>query len=384
MNRSPTLLLLLAVAACGDNLSATHDAGVRRDAADDGTHASLVRAVAVSGDFTATGILSTLDIDTLAMVRNAVTGVAGVDPVVRLIDNDLLIVNRAGGDNVTILDATSLILKEQLATGVSSNPQDVAVKGNKLYVPALDTAGVVVLTRGSATRTTIDLSTALGDPDGKPDCVSAYLVGSDLYVACDLLDPSFAPRGPGKVAVIDTTTDTVRTTVTLPYANPQGFFIQTPQSSVFNGDLLIALMPNYLDLPQGCLARVTTGTTPTAACAMTNAETNGLQTHMGVQPSPNDDLLWMAVATDFSTGTLRAFDLKTGTLWSQPTSAASELISDLAVCPDGSIVASDTTFNAGGLRVYRDGSERTTDPLSIGLPPGFGNNLVCYALPAPP
>ena len=87
----------------------------------------------MSGDCATNGILSTVDIDKLDVVQNAVTGVAGNDPYLRQIGSDLLIVNRSTGNNVTILDTKTLALREQLATGAGSNPQDVAVKGNKLH-----------------------------------------------------------------------------------------------------------------------------------------------------------------------------------------------------------------------------------------------------------
>ena len=48
------------------------------------------------------------------------------------------------------------------------------------------------------------------DPDGEPNCNSVYRVGNRLYVSCELLDPSFTPRGPGKVYVIDANAGVLR------------------------------------------------------------------------------------------------------------------------------------------------------------------------------
>ena len=84
--------------------------------------------------------------------------------------------------------------------------------GNKLYVPTLGTNGVTVLTRGSTVAHQIDLSA--DDPDGKPDCNSVYLVGTLLYVSCDLLD-GFPPVRPGKVYIVDTATDRVKPGLTV-------------------------------------------------------------------------------------------------------------------------------------------------------------------------
>lgn len=383
MKHSIVFASALVLAACGDNIHPLVDGG-RSDVPV--TSSPITRAVIVAGDFRTTGILTTLDPETLAVTTNVAAGVAGSDPYLRQFDGQLYVVNRAGGSNVTIVDGASYTLIEQLATGAGSNPQDVAVHGNKLYVPALGTTGVVVLTRGTATRTTIDLGTALGDPDGHPDCVSAYAVGDDIYVACDLLDQNFVPRGPGKVAVIDTATDTVRATVVLPFANPQNMFVRTPATSKLAGDLLIPTVPGFTaPYTTGCLARVAVGAMPKAnGCAVMNSEVDGFQAHADVQVQADGAAsLWMAVskfdAQFNASGKLMRFDLATGTLDPTALSPASEDVVDVAVCPDGRIVIADRPAQgATGLRIYRGTSEVTTAPIVIGLPPSFGNNLVCY------
>ncbi len=375
MKNSIALVLVPVLAACGSS----HHNPTSADAPPTVDSALPVSsAVAVAGDYTPghPGILTTVDVDTDGVMQNAAPqGAVGDDPVLRESGNELFVVNRADGNNVTILDATTHALVEQLGTGAGSNPQDVAVLGNKLYVPALGTAGVVVLTRGSNTTTTIDLGTPLGDPDGKPACVSAYVVGSQLFVACGLLDQNFTPRGPGKVAIIDTATDTFVSAVTLPFENPQSFFTRSPTGSMFGGDLLIPTVPSFTDYSTGCIARVSA---TTASCAITNHDLGGFASRIDV----TGNALWIAVGTyDASfmnqTGTLLPFDLKQGLLGTRH-SSASELIVDLAACPDGSIVATDMAPTSGGVRVYRFGGEQTTTALAIGLTPAFGDALVCY------
>src|SRR5690349_8386996 len=95
-------------------------------------------AVAVAGDYTAgdPGIMSAVDVDTQTVTKNvAPQGAVGDDPMVRHFGSELFVVNRADGNNVTILDARTFALVEQLSTGAGSNPQDVAVRGNQLFVP---------------------------------------------------------------------------------------------------------------------------------------------------------------------------------------------------------------------------------------------------------
>ena len=367
MNRTRlfAFVLIVASAACGgSNPPAV-------DASSIGTRAVATAPPANQGP--PPGVLSALDVKNLTVMSNVGAALVGDDPVLREFGGMLYIVNSADGDNVTLVDAVTLQLVDQVATGASSNPQDVAVVGNKLYVPSLGTAGVVVATRGSATTTTIDLSTAVGDPDGKPDCVSAYLVGTDLYVACDQLDAMLNPRGPGKIVIVDTTTDTVKTTLTLPVANPQNQLVP------LGTDLVIATAPSFTDYSTGCLVRVSTSGTPSTSCLLQNSVVNGFQAH--TTASADGKTLWMAVSnfapvTFDQTGTLMSYTVASSQV-SAALSPAGEFVTDVASCPDGSVVYADRT-GAGGLRVFKGAAELTTAELSVGLPPGFGNDLVCY------
>jgi hypothetical protein len=374
-------LVVLVLAACGDNLS-TPDARGNGDGGPGDARVPIPQAIAVAGDFGSpgTGIVSKLDVTKLDMRQNLVPSAAQGDPVVRHIGDKLYIINRFGSNNITILDAKTMQFEEQISTGADSNPQDVAVVGNKLYVPALGTAGVVVITRGSTTPTTINLSAldTTGMNDGKPECVSAYVVGTKLYVACGVLD-NFNKVEVGKIAVIDTATDTMMTSVNMSYSGPSGLFVRSPEGSTYSGDLLIPTIPDYNNYATGCIQRVSTAATPAVSCGLTNQELAGFANSLAV--ADDGSLLYVVVNTfDASfnqTGTLKGFDLASGMLWAAPLSTPTELIIDVAACPGGDVVAADKTLNAGGLRVWRDTQERTTAALSIGLPP-VTNGLVCY------
>src|SRR5206468_2690531 len=114
---------------------------------------------------------------------------------------------------------------------------------------------------------------------------------------------------------------------------------------------------------------------PTSTCGPTNSTLGGFAGRIAVDTVNND--LYVAVAESFSVGKLRVFDLGTQAIVTAPLSAASEQIVDVAVCPGGDIVGTDQTFNAGGLRVWRGATERTSSAMSIGVPPTV-NALVCY------
>jgi hypothetical protein len=358
------LLVLPFVFACGDNLAGHNspDARATADAAPQPVRALAAEPPANFGP--PPGILSVLDVDTLKMTQNIEGGVAGGDPFIKKLGDRIYVVNRTE-NNVLALDAATLHFIGQFGTGDGSNPQDVAVVGDKLYVPAFGGTGVVTGTIGGTDVTTIDLNAAVGSTDGKPDCVGIAAVGSDLYVTCENL-VSFMPATAGKLVVIDSTTNTVKTHIDLPVQNPQNLIAELADHT---------LVVSSYDKVNGCTMQITPGATPTATCLVGNSQlaTNGAEpTHIAVQGGK----IWFASTTDYVDGALRSYDTATSMMGAM-VAPASESIRDIAVCPNGKLVVADTAGN-GGLRVYQDGTELTTAALAIGLPPGFGNNLVCY------
>jgi hypothetical protein len=363
------------LAACGDNVTRQLDAAP--------TEAGPSRAVVVAGDFQMGdfGVLSTLDpIARTVQMDVGPPGAVGSDPVLRHIGRELLIVNR-GENNVTILDDKTLAFKDQLGTGAGSFAQDVAVAGNKLYVPATGTKGVIVLTRGSTATAEIDLSA--DDPDGKPDCNSIYLVGTRLYVACGLLH-DFVASGPGKVYVVDTATDKVvpGLTVTLGHKNPLGWFEQFPAGGPIAGDLVIPTVEDF-DTAPGCVERITPGASPKASgCLVDNAMLGGYATRLELEIDTDGQIMWTVtgIPKDFSHGNLRAFDMSLSAVWAGPINPSSQWVTDVAHCPSGQLVMFDSTMNAAGLRVYEGTAEKTAQALPIGkiMAPVLQHGLVCY------
>lgn len=355
-------LFLLLLSACGGDANAP-DTDAGEDAA---------TVFVVAGDFTSgQGVASTIGLPSLRVTRNVVEGVASDDPVLRYQDGRLYIVNRLGHDNITILDAGTLALVDQVSTGGGSNPQDVVARGDTLYVAALAAPGVLVIDASGAIDM-IDLSAL--DPDGIPDCSSLHLAGDTLLVACGVLD-NFMATGPGKIAVIDTTSNTVVTSFELSTANPVGFLRPTPAGSALGGDLLLSTVIFGPELTTGCVQRI--GVEPPAAkgCLVENAVLGGYATGLAYR----DDTLVIAVTSGFdasgAVATLRAFDASAGTLLDAPVVPAEHRSFDVAVCPSGELVAADA---AGGMRVYdASGEELGAGLLDIGLPP-IGNCVVCY------
>ena len=389
---------LVAFAACSSSKATVDatvvhiDAGPTIDSAPgiDAIGADFGLVVAVTGDPTSdVGELTTVGVPSDVVSFDVDSGSVSGDPVVRHIGETTYLINRAD-NNIVLLDGASLTLDQQISTGANTDPQDLAVIGTKIYVAAFSAAGVIVIdTANNNAISMIDLS-SLDPADGIPDCESIAAVGGSLYVSCGILDPTmqFAPRGNGKVAVIDAQSATLTTTIDMPAENPVGFFTLSPTTSMLGGDLVIGTVPSYTDFSTGCLVRVSTGSSPTATCAVSNADLGGYVNHSEV--SDDGDFLYMAVTGYDSSfngfGHLRGFDLTSLTLWDGNLSPDGQIIDDLTTCGDGYVVVAERTTNSGGtvtasgLHVYQDATELTTSPISIGMPTGFGNNLVCLPL----
>ncbi len=358
------LLLLSGLAACGDDALPPEPEMPAPE---------LPRAVVVSGDFDATGVLSVVDVTAGTIRTNVIARAVGADPVLRHFGDELFIVNRFGptGSSVTVLDDETLQVKHQLSTGASSNPQDVAVLGDLLYLPALDTKGVVVLQRNGV-RTLLDLSEL--DPDGKPDCNSIYAIGGKLVITCGVLE-LFAATRDAKLVIYDPA-DGSKVITTLAARNPVGFLQPTPAASVFGGALLVATA-DYGDPTAQCVLAIDPKN-GSSRCVIQNAALGGIANHFEADAESGVLYITPTYYEGFELrGQLRTVDLTSGAVAASQ-SAATQAISDLAVCPDGSVVAIEATFGAGGVRLYKAGVERTAAPLSIGLPPVSQNAVVCY------
>ncbi|CAN5325484.1 hypothetical protein BH11MYX1_BH11MYX1_58170 [soil metagenome] len=357
----------LFATACGDNKTQTGaDAAVDTKPTVDAAPAAS-RAVAVAGDFSAPpGTIGSLLVDSLAVQQGVTSGVVSDDPQLRKIGGTLYVINR-DTNNVTGLDATTFALRGQLGTGAGSNPQDVAVVGDTLYVPVLGGTGVVYGKLDDATFTAIDLASAVGDPDGHPDCTSAIAVGTDVYVGCADLG-NFSPRGNGVLVVIDATTNTVRTHIALPVPNPQAL------SKLLGTDIIITTY----DAAAGCTIKVTPGATPTATCLTMNAALGGQPIAFDVSGT----MLWFAYsAADFAHSWARSYDTTTATYAPTKLTPDTQAITDIAACPDGKVVVMDAPFgaaNPGGFRVYHGAIELTSAALPLGIKPVYGDATVCY------
>ena len=362
--------LTIAVGACGGS-----DAAVMTDLP--ATDTAL--CVALGADYrNNVGTMAVVGLPSLTVIKDMVPNAISGDPVMRLYGRKLYVVNRSV-NNVTIIDPTTKpwSVEAQFSTGDNSNPQDVALAGTRAYVPLYNKKDVQVWELGGGTPTapvaSVDLASY--DEDGVPNANSVVVHDGRAYVTLDLLDTQMfpQPRGKGKVAVIDTATNQVATTLELQYTNPYDFM-------VVRGDRLIVSTFADFSGTLGCLEQIVPGAQPRVeSCLVENTAVMGVINSIAVGPTETY-LAVSAFDADFNqTAQLRRVNAS-GTLMPNAMTPEAHIPTDVAYSPSGHLVYSDVA--GGGIRVLdaTTGTELTTTALDIGLTPATANAIACLTL----
>jgi hypothetical protein len=379
MSRRLALSLALVLAACSGDDEVTPDASSVPDAApgvDGPEKGSCTCFVATVDYMSGVGAGALVKVPSLEVQTNVAQGAVSGDPVVRLSENRLLVINRFGFDNVTVLESHDRSLVAQVSVGSGFNPQDAALRGNELWVVGLGAAEVRVfdVTSPLAQPVVIPLPTIAADADGNPDASSIVLSKGKAYVVLQHLE-SFAPVANGQVVIIDAASKQVGATVDLTSQNPANFARLAEDEK----SLYVATTPGFSPT-MGCLERVSLEGTPAATCAATSAELGGFIT--GMAPLPGGDVA-LTTAQSFTAGELVVADLGGAQVTTTKVSSMGQQPSDVASCAFDYLVAADATTM--GIRVYRLGdsgpTELTTSALDVGLPPAFAGGIVCVGDP---
>lgn len=371
------LLALCLVSACGGDDGDTTEADAQPQPQFDGgigpdaTPASPVTAYALGSGDTGTGILSAISMEDFSVQQNLIAGVATDDSVMRAYGGKLYLINRQGADNITVVDPASAQLVTQISTGAGTNPQDVAVVGDKLYVCLFNSSDILILDESDAQATPITVDVSSYDADGVPNCSSIIEVGGVVYATFGALDAQFTSQA-GKVVVIDPATDTITTDFDLSYKNPLGLMLATRADGPFAGDILVATTEDF-GAGVGCVERITTGATPTSGgCLAEAADLGGFVSSI----SEHDGLAYVLVNTSFTSSKLISVS-EDGTLGTSSIYPETHYATDFAQCPDGNFIVNDR--NAGNVQLFDlAGNALTDDGLDIGLPPAYSGGLLCF------
>ena len=191
------------------------------------------------------------------------------------------------------------------------------------------------------------------------------IVDAKLYVSLELLDRNnfFTPAERGVIVVIDTVTDQVLSSITLTGGNP---FSDTKGLVVSDGALVIAETGKF-GVNDGGIERIDLATNTAQGFFVSDADLGG---DINDFVLVSDHNAYAVIShTDF-TDSVVEFDPATRTI-TRTLSTGSDFVSDLELNDRGELYAADRSATRPGIRIFRaaDGTELTTAPLDLGLPP---------------
>jgi hypothetical protein len=163
--------------------------------------------------------------------------------------NGLLYASNAAANVLDVLDPVARALVDEIPLGGGAFPAGVLVSGSKAYVALNGTNEVAVVDVspsgacaappcGTVSKRIALPPAELASAGGSPMPARLAIAGGKLYVTLWNLDPStFAPAGNGRLAVVDTATDTLVTTAGS-YPIDLGAACQNPADVVASGQVL--------------------------------------------------------------------------------------------------------------------------------------------------
>jgi hypothetical protein len=284
------------------------------------------------------------------------------------------VINRLGQDNILVLDEGDLRTPLlQFSTGNRTNPHDMEIVApDKAYVSRYDSPGLLMVNPQDGTHLgTIDLS-GFADGDGLPEMSQMEVVGSRLYVACQVQDRNagFVPAEQGLLVVIDLDTDrVVDMDPTAPGVQALPLSAGNPGSLFAAGNQLILAETSAFGDTKGGI-EVIDLSTGSGRLVLTEAELGGDLTSLElVSPTRG-----YAVVADLSfANRVVPVDLSTGQVGPALEGHSTGFTPSLAADGSRLYVADRGTFadpDAAGVLIYDTATHALlAGPISTGLPP---------------
>ena len=333
---------------------------------------------AVNTDYGPSGTFSTAEVIPPWSV-DANIGSIHSDAVARYHDGLIYIVNRLYADNIQVLDPEQdFATVIQFSVGPGSNPQDIAVVSpSRAYVSRYETAWLYeVDPTAGAVLDSIDLS-GFADADGLPEMAYMALVGDLLFVAIQRLDRDnfWLPASPSYLAVIDTNTNA------LVDADPVAPGVQGIELTGLNptSEIQVDEEAGIIYVGEGGLWNVSDGGVDavdaiglTALGFVTTEGQLGGEIGDFTLPLNGRAHAVISVSTPGWESYCVSFDWADGDLIDEVWRPGGFSVEDIEVHPGtGQLFLCDRTYTGPGVRVFdvADGSQLTTGPLGVGLPP---------------
>lgn len=199
--------------------------------------------VAVAANYTdLVGSLASIKFDASKTVSQQIALTNSSDAVVRAAGNYVYVINRYGSDSIQVFEPKNFARIADYSVGKGTNPQDIAVVGEKAYISRMDAHNaaddpddvIIVNPLTGERKGGLDLKQYMED-DGEQLARAGQMAvaGNYLYVACQDLSGAFTADANGKIVVINTATDSVEKSIELDGFNPFDIFYSSELEKLF-------------------------------------------------------------------------------------------------------------------------------------------------------
>jgi hypothetical protein len=344
-----------------------------------GSATAQTQGVVLSTDYVSAGTAGLVDLADPWTVSPDLAS-THADAVGRWHDGLVYVVNRAGADNIQVLDpGAGLAVVRQYSLGLGRNLQDIAfLDDGTAYVSCYDTTELLHVDPVTGAILHVVSTASFADADGLPETNRLHARDGLLYLTCERLDRDgwYAPVGDSYLLVLETAS---RTWVDCDPVQPdvQGIRLAAANPTtdlVLDGDRLLVGCTGYYALLDGGVDVIDLDQRVSLGLEVTEAALAG--DVVALAGGPDGRRHAIVSSTSFATS-VKAY--RAGDGIDLLAAAGAYDHAGLAWDGGGLVFVADRALGAAGVRVYdaSSGAELTTSPVGTGLPPGT------IVLPAP-
>jgi len=290
------------------------------------------------------------------------------DAVVTCACGRVVVVERLGGDNLTVLTAAELTPLAQHALGPRSNPHDLVIANGGTGLVSLYGEGAVVsvdLESGRELERVVLPESS--DPDGNPEPSMLRAHKGSLFVTLQRLDrraEPWTPSGLARIARLELNPLEHVATIELEGSNPTTELVPGAEEGIF----YIGHAGSWEDQSDGGLERVDLDAGQSLGMVLDGAALGGNIIDLAIV---SETLGYVTVNRPGVADDLLSFDPSSGEVSEPLLSTTAYAFVDVELSAEGLLLIADRNFNEPGIRVLdaETGLELPFSPIETGLPP---------------
>jgi hypothetical protein len=364
--RVPVALAALALFASSSPVHAAAEPGL--------AGAPPYQVTAITTDW-GTGGVSLLDPE--AFTVRADVAPACPDAVGRVYDGLLYVVNRAGCDNIEVIDPATGAVLRQFSVGIGTNPQDIAViSPERAYVSRYETNDLLEVDLITGARVDSISLASFADSDGLCEMHRLHLRGRLLFVELQRMvrhnwPELWTPEPPSMLAVVDIDTGQLVDAdpavvgvqaIALLGTNPIAPIVE----DAANGDLLVPEAGQYGVIDDAGIERVSPISLRSRGFLVRESDLGGDLVDFAVG---TDRTIFAIVVLAGSNTALLRVDADSGGTIDTLRNPGSYTLADVLL-HDGKLFLSDRDYGRPGIRIYDAiTGDSLAGPVATGLPP---------------